>query len=219
MFTQLHTLVMALLSQYSRRPHRTALFVSLGFIGLTAAEPVFTPQVGTAVAFEVDRTRYNSFVKNWDFEKIHLVTAYIKSPEHFRIIFNPAPMMWRENIYEPKPEIYKSKSIILVARDFNNSVEEPFAMNSITVKDKVMAFHYTLHAGSELGDGLSHLTKCNSRESKWHPGKRFISVLVPKSEISKIIFIENNIQVGSLNLSAGQWISPTTPYLNPDGDR
>lgn len=187
-------------------------------MGLAAAEPVLTP-AGVPVPYDVDRTHYNNFVKNWNFTETHLVTAHITSPEQYRKVFNPAALMWQTNVFEPKPELYDTKSIILVARDFKDAVEKPFEVTSITEKDGVLGFYYTLHAGSVLGDGIMHLARCNSAESKLHPGKRWISVVVPRSKINKVIFVENNIEVGKLNIATGPWISPTSPYLHPDGER
>lgn len=194
---------------------RVTLGISLGVMGLTAAEPVPTPPAGTPVVYEVDRTFYRNFVKNWDDQANPVMMAYIRTPEQYQMVFNSAAVMWEKSVFRPNPEIFATKSIVLVARTFNDAVADPFEVKYMVVKGRVLEFHFTLRAGSMLCDGRSYNPKCGSVESKWHPGKRWISVMVPKSDIQKLVFIENNTEVGSLNISAGQWVSPASPFLNP----
>lgn len=170
------------------------------------------------MAYEIDRTFYRNFVCNWDDKAHPVVMAYVQSPKQYRLIFHPAPVMFEKCLFEPNPTLYETKAILLVARVFKEvgdevANDEPFEVQSITKKDGVLILSYTINDGWVINNGETNRHPCRSGNTRIPPGKRSISIVVPRTTISKVVLIENGVEVGNLNIAAGTWISPTSPFI------
>lgn len=205
-------------SNFNGRLLRTTMCVLLEALGLAAAESAVSPRGGAPVAYEVDRTSYRNFVSNWDAKAHPVVMAYIQSPKQYRLVFHPAPVMFEKCLFEPDPTLYETKAIVVVARVFTLTGDElanddPFEVQSITKKNGVLIVSYTIHAGWVISNGETNRHPCTSGNTRISLGKRSISLVVPRTAISKVALIENGVEVGNLNIAAGTWISPTSPFI------
>ena len=157
-----------------------------------AAELSHDADKGKDIPYEVDRTRYDSFAEKW--------MACIRSTHEYDTVFHPTPLMNHDNIFGPPPALYETKTILLACRVFTSDnldrykAAKLFRVESLTLKGKTLAFSYTVDQ-SPAGDG-SFLVGLP------------LQVIIPKSDYAQVVFIENQIKIGTLDLTTDQWHIP-----------
>lgn len=175
----------------------------LCWLPLFSVESTPNPAVGGEVPYAVDLAHYDNFPA-WNDSKKTILTACIQSSKQYRSIFHPAPLMFRTNIFEPDPTTYETKAIIVVAGIFDANVKKPFKVQSVTKKDNVLTFSFSVNkAPPDVG-------------SFWVSAS--LSVLVPRSDYTQVVFVENHRELRRLNFAAGHWMEPMPPLVQPDRD-
>jgi hypothetical protein len=185
---------------HRQRAILTSFLVCAAAMSLMAAER--SDDLGTTknIAFEVDRTNYQSFVGKWDDEKHPVLMAYLRNAGQYDAIVLPAPVMRNDNRVGPPPSFYETKSILLVCRVLTDASLQRFRdfslfqVDAVTITDGVITCSYRIDpepAGA--GGGYYKLP---------------LKVVIPQTDCREVVFVENHVEVGRLNIAAGRWRIP-----------
>ena len=156
---------------------------------------------GNPVAYERENLgTFRNFVGNWGDAKHTVRYAVIRTPEDYDRIYHPAPIMWDDKPYRPKPEFFRKSQILLVCRLVNDLDEKQFVTERVE------------EAGSELTVYYRYSGPTRAPRGNAAMFKQDFALYVPKKEYTRVRFIENGALLGVLELAAGQWtVPPASP--------
>lgn len=133
----------------------------------------------------IDPHKFQSFVKNWDNNKKPVLFALIRNSDDWGEVFDPAPVMRSNRPFEPDAKLYDQEQIIMVARVTKSSGKgADYQVEGITAKDDELIFRYRF---------------LESKEEPSYFIKAPLMVRIPSHDYKKIIFIENDVTIGTLN--------------------
>ena len=152
-----------------------------------------TTQV-TYVQVGLVRSPYNHFLANWNEGKSPTFFAWIQSPEQYGQVFHPSPVQGDNRKFGPEPTVFLKEGVLVVSKvvPASKTGSSAFQVESLTVKDGELELRYRFTAGAT---GASYTIKDG------------LALQLPKGPYSKVRFIENQTEVGTLAVSQGQWSS------------
>lgn len=149
-----------------------------------------------AVSYRVIKNdEFQSFIKNWEDKKYPALYALIRTPAQWDAIFHPAPVMGGNRPFAPDAKLYENEQIIIVAHvipapDPNLTL---FNIRQIFADNDVLFIYYRFNQPENTAS---------------YTVKSHLSVVIPKHNYKRIVFIESGKQLGILDLAQGQWSVP-----------
>ena len=135
---------------------------------------------------------FQIFVGGWDDDEHPVFYALIRNPGEWDAVFHPAPTMGGSNKFGFEEKVYDEEQILVVSRVMFGPDKEQW--------DKVFRVEEVNTNGEELVLRYRfEKPKQNTYTVKWYFG-----VLIPKRDYKQVVFIENGIHIGALNVSEGQ---------------
>ncbi len=138
---------------------------------------------------------FQSFIKNWEDKKYPVLYALIRTPAQWDAIFHPAPVMGGNRPFAPDAKLYENEQIIIVAHVI--PVPDPnltlFNIRQIFADNDVLFIYYRFNQPESTAS---------------YTVKSHLSVVIPKHNYKRIVFIESGKQLGILDLAQGQWSVP-----------
>jgi hypothetical protein len=150
-------------------------------------ERVFIPG---AAGFE--EVTLQGFINNWDYINYPVSYALIRSPEDYDAVVSTV-----ENGSPPEGIIYSSHEFLIVARvtpATETNWGEIFNVDSVSESGDTLAVNFHFQPAAQHATWLA---------------KMYFCLMFPKKPYTKIVIIENGIQVGELHPADGQWSVPT----------
>jgi len=178
-----------------------------GIVGTIAliAIPLLLVSAGSGARAEGESLKYRtfgteefqSFVKNWDDTKHPVLYALIRSPREWDLVFHPAPVMGKNRPFGPERTLYEKEQILLVARTMpmpaGGGLKEVFQAEAVAANGDQLVLRYRFR---------------NAKQEASFTVKNYLGVVIPKRDCKEVVFVENGVPVGVLNVAKGQWSVP-----------
>jgi hypothetical protein len=131
------------------------------------------------------------YINGWDTVTYPTMYALVTSAQQYDSIVSSGP-------YDvpPDPQIYSSHDLIIVSKVMHAPLTDwgaAFDVDSVSENGDVLTVNYHFHPPAQY--------------STWDASLSF-AILFPKKSYSKILMVENDVQVRELNPVEGQWCIP-----------
>lgn len=175
-------------------PIRRSIVAVVAGWWLASAAAVF----GGELPFEiVGRNDFSNFVVNWD-DSQAVFMALIRTPEDYAAVFHPAPVVGNRKPFGPAPELFDEQMILLVSR----VVTAPADGEKILTVEGLAADGGTLTLRYRFTPPAERAT---------FSVKEVLQLRIPRRELNRVRFLENEKPVGELRLAEGVWSIPPVP--------
>lgn len=153
---------------------------------------------GTSKAVEFKLVRedtYQSFLKNWDGGKSAVLLAFVNSLDQFNTIFQPAALNGRNGKFSPDDQEFETSSFLAIGRIIRGSKKgtEVFEIQSMEQDKTKLTVRYKF-------------TKPIQASS--YDSKAYLLVRINKVDVDVVEFIENDKNVGQLQIDSDNWVLP-----------
>ena len=141
--------------------------------------------------------QYQSFVGNWDEARAPVLLAAMQSLTQWDGIMQPAatglclhtPCAKAAATFAPAASEFAQNVLLMVARVSPAGASQPFTIEGVTVDGAHLTMRYRYQPPASGSFDV----------------KATFGVWVPKGTYNDVTFIENDKQVGKLDLAVGQW--------------
>lgn len=163
-----------------------------------AAEP---EAAAVAVPLRADTPdSYQNFVVNWD-PTVPVLCALIRTPADYASVFHPAPVIGGRRPFAPPDDRFDKESLVVIARVIDApgtpaKGAEALAIERVTRRDGGLEIHARFRPPA---DDASFSVK--QAAIAW----------IPAGEWTSVTFLENGVEVATLDPADGAWIAPPLP--------
>lgn len=152
-------------------------------------------EVHGALEFQPILSRdYANFPVNWSAKERYRL-GLIRTPEQYDQVFQPAAVAGNTKPYSPTRELFEREMIVVVGRVTRapRDIDKALEIKQIVVHDKTLVVTFTFRPGPQSAKSSAKVTGV----------ARFA-----KQDIDRVVFMEDNEEVGELRIAEGQWLIP-----------
>jgi hypothetical protein len=141
----------------------------------------------------VNSNAYANFPVNWQGKPYRV--GLIRSVDEYDQVFQPAAFGGNKKPYAPDADLYEKEMLLIVGRVTRApaDIDQAVVIEEVVVRDKTLEVTFRFQEGPV---------------SSTYSVKAMSVVRVPRQEVDRVIFFNNETKVDELKVDQGQWLIP-----------